>query len=116
MVHNFTENRESLEVYKDGELKANNTVQEDPSRYMLGQNVVYNYPISELHLIINGKGKISPMSEAIIEMEAIEACGVECLEIGTVVPKEDFFRYWSDPSNWADNQIPGEGSDVEILQ
>ena len=116
MVHNFTENRESLEVYKDGELKANNTVQEDPSRYMLGQNVVYNSPISEWHLIINGKGKISPMSEAIIEMEAIEACGVECLEIGTVVPKEDFFRYWSDPSNWADNQIPGEGSDVEILQ
>ena len=83
---------------------------------MLGQNVVYNYPISELHLIINGKGKISPMSEAIIEMEAIEACGVDCLYGGPVVPKEDFFRYWSDPSNWADYQIPGEDSEVEILE
>lgn len=47
---------------KDGVLKANNTIPEDPSRYVSGQNLVLNGEENEFHMIINGKGKISPNS------------------------------------------------------
>ena len=71
LVHNFTENRESLFVTKDGVLKANDTIPDVASRYVSGQNVVYPYegtPSNEFHLIINGKGKASTMSEVHINI------------------------------------------------
>jgi hypothetical protein len=36
LVHNFTENRESLFVTKDGELKGNDTIPDDESKYVSG--------------------------------------------------------------------------------
>lgn len=60
-----------------------------------------------MHLVINGKGKASPASEAFINLEAILACGAECLEaLDEVTELEDFFRYWSDATNWPDERIP----------
>lgn len=80
-MHNFTEHRESLFVTKDGDLKANESIPDDESKYVSGQNLILNYyPVNEMHLIINGVGKISPKSEAFINLEAISSCGAECLE------------------------------------
>jgi hypothetical protein len=37
-------------------------------------------------------------------LEAIASCGAECIEaLEEVTEKEDFFRYWSDGSNWPNN-------------
>jgi hypothetical protein len=117
LVHNFTENRESLFVTKDGVLKANDTIPDVASRYVSGQNVVYPYegtPSNEFHLIINGKGKASPMSEVHINLEAVSSCGADCLEALDVLPMEDFFRFWSDADNWDNGVLPLAGSTVEI--
>jgi hypothetical protein len=105
LIHNFTENRENLFVTKDGEIKANETIPDDESKYVGGQNVLYNwYPKNEFHMIINGKGKPTPKSESYINLEAIASCGAECIEaLEEVTEKEDFFRYWSDGSNWPNN-------------
>jgi hypothetical protein len=82
---------------------------------MLAQNVWYDYPTSEFQMIVNGKGKPTPLSTSTIDIECVEACGDECLEaLEEVTEMEDFFRYWSDPTNWPDNKIPEEGSNVEI--
>lgn len=116
LFHNFTNNREEFNVTKDGSKKANNTIPDTPSRYVSGQNLVLNGEQNEFHLIIDGKGKKSPNSESIIELRAKESCGAECIEAlpDTDIPPEDFFRFWSDPSNWPNNQIPQAGSHVEI--
>jgi hypothetical protein len=60
-----------------------------------------------MELIINGKGKITPKSESFINLEAIASCGAECLEaLDEVSEIEDFYRYWSDTSNWPDERLP----------
>lgn len=112
IFHNFTNNREEFNVTKDGILKANNTIPDTSSRYVSGQNLVLNGEENEFHMIINGKGKISPNSESIIELRAKESCGAECIASmpDDDTPPEDFFRFWSDPTNWPDNQVPQEGS------
>jgi len=108
IFHNFTNNREEFNVTKDGILKANNTIPDTSSRYVSGQNLVLNGEENEFHMIINGKGKISPNSESIIELRAKESCGAECIASmpDDDTPPEDFFRFWSDPTNWPDNQVP----------
>lgn len=102
MFHNFTNNREEFNVTKDGVLKANNTIPDSPDRYVSGQNLVLNGVENEFHMIIDGKGKKSPNSEAKIELRAKESCGAECIEVlvDSDIPPEDFFRFWSDPTNW----------------
>jgi hypothetical protein len=105
LIHNFTENRENLFVTKDGDIKANETIPDDESKYVGGQNILYNwYPKNEFHMIINGKGKPTPKSESYINLEAIASCGAECIEaLEEVTEQEDFFRYWSDGENWPNN-------------
>jgi len=55
------------------------------------------------------------MSESFINLEAVSACGIECLEaIDSTTEIEDFFRFWSDISNWPDDKLPEDDSEVEI--
>lgn len=101
---------------KDGELKANESIPDEETRYVGGQNIIYNYyPVNEMHMIINGKGKPTPNSESYINLEAIESCGAECLEaLDEVTELEDFERFWSDTANWPDGRLPQEDEDIEI--
>lgn len=116
LFHNFTNNREEFNVTKDGVLKSNNTIPDTSSRYVAGQNLVLNGEENEFHMIINGKGKKSPNSESIIELRAKETCGAECVEVlvDDETPPEDFYRFWSDATNWPNEEVPKQGSQVEI--
>lgn len=117
LVHNFTENRENIFVKSDGNLKGNDSIPEgeDNSLYRSGQNVLFDYPTSEFHIIINGKDKEYDTLVREIELEAIPACDLACQNMLDATSSiEDFYRYWSDLANWDSGRLPEEGEDVII--
>jgi hypothetical protein len=95
-------------VQKDGVLKANDSIPEEESLYVSGQNLILNdVETNEMHLIIDGKLKQSPNSECHINLEAVSSCGAECLEaLDGISEIEDFYRYWSDAANWPNGVVP----------
>jgi hypothetical protein len=116
LVHNFTDVREAVEVRLDGELIDNNTIPTSDGEYQAGHNLILNdTETREVHLIINGQNQGSdPLKESNLILTGVR-CVTSCNEDIVEVETESEFRYWSDVSNWPNEELPKEGEDVHIL-
>jgi len=116
LVHNFTDVREAIEVRLNGNLIDNNTIASTSNGWNAGQNLVLNdTETRELHLIINGFNQTAdPSDESDLILKGVRCIG-SCNEDIVEVETESEFRFWSDVTNWPNEELPKEGDDVHIM-
>jgi len=120
-VSNFSDVRQAIQVKVDGVLFENDTIPTDGfSQVMTGHNIVYNdsdiWDEMELKYYVTGFGASSrPYSTRNIRFQGVRCLSACNEQLDEGVEQETGTRYWSDPTNWPDETLPGEDDEVHIL-
>ena len=111
IVHNFTDVRAKYDFLTGGDNIKNLTLlSKNVSDHQFGANVVYNdTSVRKLEYLING---VNTTRTSLVMVGY--RCNGPCLSAIQTVAIETRVRYWSNPTDWDNGTVPGEGDDPYI--